>query len=156
MTERSASIADQQRFLAARDFLMQRVHARAAQEGTFLTPEELKYLDDRLLADKAEGRRLTRKFQGDRHMEFSEKIEGLLHRAAAAEIAINPEIRRSYIGAVEALESSEDDFMLWACAVPALAQFDDRTGHKLPGWVAYVLAFSILLFVAYLWFRGVR
>lgn len=141
---------------------MSRLRSRGAQEGVVFTDAELKYLDEQLCETRDEARRITeyfgggRRFGTDRHMEFCEKIEGLLHRAAESEMAVNPAMRGKYLGAVDTLETSSDDFLLWACAVAALADFDDRPRRKLPDWVAWTIGFGILAFMAYLWFRGVK
>jgi len=107
--------------------------------------------NDRLCRDKQESKDVLDYFhEDDRHMQLMERIGCLLQKAVEQSSQSDLGKRKEFLDAVYTLEKSEDDFMLWACAVPALAHFEKKSGINPVLWIILTIPLFMLIYILYL------
>lgn len=128
MNPQTSSANEEIAILEARNTIRARIEKQALSEGSPLTELEMRMLDsDRMDRDRArQAMDEVEKIYG--WQEFMDRISGLLTHAIEHDTAADPTARGRFDGLVHRLESSKDDFTLWACCVPAISGYESEGG----------------------------
>ena len=133
--------------LEARSLIRARIDRQAIAEGRPLTELESRMLDSERLS-KGEGRKAMDEVEKEYGwQDFMERISGLLSRAIDEDVKKDPSVSRRFDELVHQLESSAEDFTLWACCVPAIRGYKARTGSVFNNIFVVAVVLIVLGFI---------